>query len=62
MKLTYTLIGYALCIFQCGQPQTVGRCNECGAAIGGRGYKPESGNKPVTKLVMFINMLAIFLM
>jgi len=49
-----TLIDVRFYLLQCGQPQTVGNCNVCGAVIGGARHTPESGNKPVSELVMLI--------
>lgn len=37
--------GHPYLIGNCGKPTTVGKCNECGAQIGGKLYKFEKGNK-----------------
>ena len=60
MSICATLIDVHFYVLQCGQPQIFGRCNVCGAVIGGARHTPEIGNKPVSESVMLINMSDLF--
>ena len=43
--------GHRFAIGDCGQAASIGRCNECGATIGGQNHQLHRGNRQASNVV-----------